>query len=311
MNCFVRSIPCLLLMLHSGIACFFVFAAEDDFVVNGLSEQLVGKDVLDAQVKPVVVIKNPAVAPIDDAAVNQFKKFIFSQDGNAELGDQRINAEREQTINALDRVVRLTDNQRRKLDLAGQIDRQRFLDRVKVASQNFLTELGRTKEAQKEMMLLRAKTNAELLGCGSFFMKAVPTVLDKNQLAFITERKRSIHGGLIKKALRDFEARLTLSEHQRESLAQIMLDEIPYRPTSENGELLVSRSEQMMMMYRLSCIADQKIESLFDPVEWQKVQPLLQGCYHYKEYLVDRGLLDPNSDVLNADNPSIRFKEPK
>ena len=36
-----------------------------------------------------------------------------------------------------------------------------------------------------------------------------------------------------------------------------------------------------------------------------------EECYHYKEYLVDRGLIDPNLDALNVDDPMIRNKESK
>ncbi len=311
MNGFVRSFPCGPFLLLSSIACFSVFASDDDFVVDRLDENATGNEIPGAQIQRLAVIRDLAIDPIDDEVVVQFEKFIFHQDGNAKLGELRMNAEREQAINALDRVVRLTNTQKRKLDLAGQIDCRRFLNRVKAASQNFRNPVHRTNESQKEMMRLRAKTDSGVLSSDSFFIKSISVILDSSQMVLLNERKRSIHHGLIKKSLRDFEARLTLSERQRESLTQIMLDEIPYDPTSENGELLVSRSEQMMMMYRLSCIADEKIESLFAPAQWHKVQPLIKECYHYKEYLVDRGLLDPEADVVHADDPAIRIKEPK
>jgi hypothetical protein len=205
----------------------------------------------------------------------------------------------------------LTENQRRKLDLAGEIDRLRFLDQVKAVSHHLRARIVLTEDDQKVVRQLQAKSTNGILGPESFFSKSTPVILDHNQLALLNERKHSTYSGLIRDALRNFEARLTLSEQQRESLTQIMLDEIPYDPTSENGELLVGRSERIMMMYRLSCYADKKIESLFDPIQWEKVRPMLEECYHYQEYLVDRGLLDPDLENLNADQPMIRNKESK
>ena len=311
MNGFVRSFPCGPFLLLSSIACFSVFASEDDYVVDRLDENSTDNELPGAQVQRLVVIRDLAIARNGAPLQLQFEKMIFSQDGSAQLGHQRIKADREQAINALDRAVQLTDLQKRKLDLAGQVDHQRFLDRFKAASQIFCAQGGWTKEDQKVIRQLEAKATNGLIGPDSFFMKSIPVTLNNNQLALLNERKRSIHSSMIKKALRDFDARLTLSERQRESLTQIMLDQIPYDPTSENGELLVSRSEQMTMMYRLSCIANEKIEPLFAPIEWHKVQPMLEQCYHYKEYLIERRLLDPEADVVNADDGAIRIKEPK
>ena len=91
-----------------------------------------------------------------------------------------------------------------------------------------------------------------------------------------------------------------------------MLDQIPYAPTNENSELLsASHVRTVVMKYRVSRHADHEIESLFAPVEWQKVQPLLKEWYNSKDHFVELGLLDPEPDVLNVDDPTIRFKEPK
>ena len=311
MSCFVRSFPIQLLVLLSGVVYSSVFAAEDDVVNDCLDAQLTKDGVNAAKIQKVFAIRNQAIVPIGDRAAIQFEKMIFRQDGSAAIGDLWVKAEREQVINSLDRTVQLTDNQKRRFDLAGEIDRRRFLSQVKAVSQMIRGGLDFTEEDQKAVRLLQAKATTGLLGPGSFFIKSIPTILANNQLALLNERKRSIHSGLIRNALRDFEARLTLSEQQRKSLTQIMLDEIPYDPASENGELLAARSERIMMMYRLSCFANEKIESLFDPVQWQKVRPMLEECYHYKEYLIERGLLDPDADVVEADQPAIRMKEPK
>ena len=311
MNCFLRSFLIRPPVLLFSIACLSVFASDDDFVVDRLEEKSMDNEVPGAQVQRLAVIRDLAIARNGTPLQLQFEKMIFSQDGSAQFGHQRIKAEREQAINALDRAVQLTDHQKRKLDLAGQVDHQRFLDRFQAASQIFCAQGGWTKEDQKVIRQLEVKATNGLIGPDSFFMKSIPVTLNNNQLALLNERKRSIHSSMIKKALRDFDARLTLSERQRESLTQIMLDQIPYDPTSENGELLVSRSEKMMMMYRLSCIANEKIEPLFDPIEWHKVQPMLEQCYHYKEYLIDRALLDPDTDVVDADDPAIRIKKAK
>ncbi len=276
MNCIVQSFPIQLLVLLSGVVCFSVFAAEDDIVNDRPEEQLTEDGVNAAKIQRGFAIRNQAMVPIGDRAALQFEKMIFRQEGNAAIGDQWIKAEREQAINSLDRAAQLTDNQKRRFDLAGEIDRRRFLSQVKAASQKIRGGLDFTEEDQKVIRHLQAKTTTGLLGPGSFFIKSIPTILGNNQLALLNERKRSIHSGLIRNALRDFEARLTLSEQQRKSLTQIMLDEIPYDPASENGELLAARSERIMMMYRLSCIANEKIESLFEPIQWQKVRPMLE-----------------------------------
>ena len=311
MKNFVRTFPCWTFLLLSSVACFSVFASEDDFVVESFTEQSEGNEVPGAQVQGLVIIRNVANAQDGAPLQLQFEKLIFSQDASPQLGHQRIKAEREQAVNALDRAVQLTDRQKRKLDLAGQIDHQRFFDRLKAASHVIRAHGGLTKEDQIVIRQLASKAMHGLYGPDSFFMKSIPVILDRNQLALLNERKHSIHSGLIKNAVRDFEARLTLSEDQRNRLIQIMLDEIPFDPASENGELLVARSERILMMYRLSCFAKEKIETLFDPIQWQKVRPMLEECYHYKEYLVDRGLLDPDLDTLNADHATIQTKESK
>ncbi len=310
MQRYVRSLQNRFLLFLSSVVCFSVFASEDDRAVDRLSAPALADEV-HVGLFFGKGVRHWANAHIDDADERQFEEFIFSRDGSAELGDKRINTERDQAINALDCAVRLTDNQKRKFDLAGQIDRRRFFNRVHAARQNFYAAF-RTMEVQTELMQLRAKTCVGLLGSESFFMKSIPVILNSSQLAVINERKHSLHIGLIKSVLRDFESRLTLNEYQRESLVKIMFDQIPYAPTNENSEFLsVSHVRTAVMKYRVSRHADHEIESLFAPVEWQKVQPLLKEWYNLKEHFVELGLLDPEPDVLNVDDPTIRFKEPK
>ena len=77
MKNFVRTFPCWTFLLLSSVACFSVFASEDDFVVESFTEQSEGNEVPGAQVQGLVIIRNVANAQDGAPLQLQFEKFIF------------------------------------------------------------------------------------------------------------------------------------------------------------------------------------------------------------------------------------------
>jgi len=299
---------CLFPILTS--VCAGAFAADDDVEIEEVSASSAEIEIR----RPRIVRLAPVVRRLtkeesDAQQVAQFERAIFMKDYTAQRGRWTINSELDCVINRLDGLCQLTDSQKQKLQLAGRADRKHFFDRVDAA--RVTSREGNTVESQAEIQMLQVKTVTGILGSDSFFAKSVRMTLTDEQLGKLDECRRSNRAASIERTLGDVERIVKLEQSQRDAFIQLLLEEVPYPPDFENFGLLMGNSERMAMMYHLSQIADEKIKSFLDPVQWETLKPHLREFRTFKLYLIQRGLIASNANATAAMNPAQPPKEQK
>src|SRR5438128_7468487 len=79
----------------------------------------------------------PAVAAAPTVTDEQFDQWVFQQDRNAFEARRRLDSQLALQVEDIDRACKLTDAQKKKLQLAGRGDVKRFFDRYETVRQKF------------------------------------------------------------------------------------------------------------------------------------------------------------------------------
>src|SRR4051794_31427893 len=119
------------------------------------------------------------------AAASSFDLKLFGNLGTVASARVRAEALLRLQVDEVDRAARLTDAQRRRLELAGRGDLRRFFDRVEEKRTEYMLLRDQQKLAHfvVELRTLRAEYEAGLFGPGSIFARAVATILGPEQAA--------------------------------------------------------------------------------------------------------------------------------
>jgi hypothetical protein len=203
----------------------------------------------------------------------QFERRIFTNDGNAERGKQRIDSDLEEAIERIDRACQLSEPQKRKLSLAGRADRKHFLDRVEAVRESGRTGNGADRKLISEIESLQRQDEKGLIGADSFFAKAITVVLTSNQ---IDQCQRWRHEEFVETMLLDISSMTELEPSQRQPLTKLMREQIPNPELFWASDWMFRQGEMREMKHRFAALSDEELKQLFSPLQWQKLQPMLK-----------------------------------
>ncbi len=268
-----------------------LFAADDDQIIEPnfvpKTGPVVGAVPLMLQRnQPIAVVNRPRLVSDEDEFVH-----LLSSGGDSRALEQRFDITRTQAIDALSEFCLLTDGQKQKLDLAGQIDQRRFLNRIDAALKKMQADARQDENTLKEIQWLQSRVRHGIFGYGSFFVKSLRTTLDHEQLFQLDDRRSQIFSKK-RNPLRDIEAIVAMEEEQKNALLHLMLDETPYDPALWTSETLAANYERMTMLYFFSCAEKEKIKSTVGDAAWLKLQPHLEEFQGFKLFLASRGIID-------------------
>ena len=280
-------IPLVISMMIVGS----LFAADDDQIIElnfvPKTRPVIGAVPLLLQRNQPLAVGNQFQLVSDDDEV----VHLLTNGGDSSALGQRLDITRMQAIDALSEFCLLTDYQKQKLDLAGQIDQRRFLKRIDAAFQKLHAGARQDENTQKEIQWLRSRVRHGIFGYGSFFVKSLRTTLDQEQLYQLDDRRSQIFSKK-RNPLRDIEAIVAMEEEQRNALLHLMLDETPYDPALWTSETPAANYERMTMLYFFSCAEEEKIKSTVGDAAWLKLQPHLEELQGFKLFLASRGIVD-------------------
>jgi len=184
-------------------------------------------------------------------------------------------------IELLEKATELTDAQRRKLELAGQLDIQRFFDGYESIKRRFKFGTMPRNEWQATVARMQAevkpfKTRYEtgIHGKTSLFAKTLTNTLDQDQRTSVQTldqaRANRAYTNYIRYTLASIDLKFPLSKKQRETISELLLERTT--PPESYGPLL---HPTYHVISRMAQIEDQ-IRVLFSDEEWAVIEPLIE-----------------------------------
>lgn len=237
---------------------------------------------------------------------SQFERWVVTQFKTQNGPRQQLELQLAARVRRLTLQCRLTDEQARKLEVAGRGDIKRFMDRfesVANALKNPKSKVEELRAARGEMHSLGMPALARLFGEDSLLQKTLVGTLDPGQSAAyqkaMTERNKNRHEAVIESAVKTIQDNLGLSERQRDRLKQVLLAET--RPPRKFGDA----PDVVLVLFQASRINDDRLKPIFDDGQWRVFQHWMSVYLdrpRAQEALAKRGfVLDDESGAGVAD----------
>jgi hypothetical protein len=243
----------------------------------------------------------PDAVHVQDMRVN-IDHWLFPGAQNAEAGRQRTLARVKLLLAEIDRVCRLSEEQKQKLELAARGDTQRFFDQVEMLRAKFepaANDQDVINRMWQEVQPLQAKQQIGLTGPESLLVRTLPRTLDDQQQrayqAVENERLQFRYKAAIAVALHNLEETIALRHEQREALTRLLSDLAPPRT--------VGRYDYYLILHRLGNIPQAKLQTLVDQRQWQPLQQALDQARRMRATLVAQGYLAEDLDAKAPEKP--------
>ncbi len=239
-----------------------------------------------------------------------FEQWVFNRGGgpggNAASARKELDRSLLLNIQDIDRVCKLTETQKKKLELAGRGDIKRFYDHYEVVKQKF----QRLKQKQQDdnwqelwnelwqdINPLQMSFQSGLFHEDSLLHKSLRHTLTAEQLpryqAQAEERRRFYHLASIELAVNSFEECMPLRDAQRQELIALLLKELKPPRKSNRNELYV-------VMVQMSLLPDDKLKPVFDRTQWKMVRAHLDNYKGSVQWLKQSGQWPEDDDDVDA-----------
>jgi hypothetical protein len=181
----------------------------------------------------------------------------------------------------LEKATELSDPQRSKLELAGQLDIQRFFASYEDTKRSY--KFGRmprdqwraaVARMQAEAKPFKAKFEAGIHGKSSLYAKTLANTLDQDQLTSVQTldqvRAHRTYANYIRYTLAFIDPKVPLSKQQRETISELLLQHTT--PPESYGTMLVPAYRVLSRMAQI----EERIRGLFSDQEWAVIEPLIK-----------------------------------
>jgi hypothetical protein len=234
---------------------------------------------------------------VQNISDQQIDNWIFREDHSAEAARRRQESLLTLKVEDVDRVCRLSAQQKQKLLLTGQGDIKRFFDRYEILKEKCRTLMGANPDLNavlQETSPMAMTLTLGLFGTGSLFHKSIGNVLSKPQVgtydAVSQERIRFRHNANIDLLVTTLEEGVPLSSAQRQKFAEFLRKEI--KPARITGSY-----DFYYLMWQLGEVPEEKLKANFDNAQWRGVErfvtqyrgiePTLRQAGYFKNHEVD------------------------
>jgi len=206
-------------------------------------------------------------------------------------------------IEDANRVCKLTEDQKKKLTLAGKGDLKHFFDQVAEKKRRFQllkNDQNRINEIFQEIQPLQLVLNSGPYDDGSIFAKTIPKTLDESQMALyqqvIHEKNQYRYRAKVELVVATLDQALGMKGDQRKQLVDLLLADT--RVPSRYGQY-----DYYLVMYQMARIPESKLKPMFDDAQWKLLQNQFTQAQGMEQFLKQNGLLD-------AKNPDNEFRKP-
>jgi hypothetical protein len=226
-----------------------------------------------------------------------FNQWVFQHFGNAQNARKRLDTMLALQAYEVDRICAMSEDQKRKLQLAGRGDIKRFFDRVEESRKKFQlvnNDQNKLPEILQEIQPLHASLQSGLFADDSIFAKTLRVTLTPEQLKQYEQvdgdRRLFRHRARIEMAVATFDNSLPMRDDQRQRLVALLLEEIRFPKRS-------GPNDQYVVLVQMSRLPDEKLKPLFDGSQWQVLRRLLDRMKGMEQQLKQAGVLGDEADV--------------
>lgn len=260
----------------------------------------------DADEAEAEAVMNPHMVVYSD---EQFDQWVFGGGKNLAVVRASTDSLLARQIEEIDRACGLTDDQKKKLRLAGRGDLKRFFDvydEKKHKFQALKNDQNKINEIFQEIQPLQASIAAGLFGEGSIFAKTVGKTLDPPQaerFEKIAKEKRTYrYRARVELAVNLLDNYVGLTADQRHRLAAVLVEET--RPPKKFG-----RYDYQVVILQASKLPEARLRPIFpDDAQWRKVRRQMDQVKGLELYLRNNGFLPDGAPAAPDAKP--KEKEP-
>lgn len=253
---------------------------------------------------PAVVVEAEFQVPAE-----AFDQWVFQKVGSSRVARIHLLDLLEVRIAAVDAACRLTEDQQRKLTLAGRIDVRQLFDRIEGIRDEFLV-VRRDQEAFNKAKIwdrtapLQAAIAGGVFGRGSLYQKVLVSTLAADQQTcwqeVHAERRRYAYEAKIRLTLVALQQSLPLTEDQRNRLVELLLMQTP-------PPLRVGPYEQHYVLYQFGQLETRDLARLLTLSQLRGLRRHVRSFPEaQRNFLDEQGLLPGNE----ASSPAAQAELP-
>lgn len=268
-------------------------------VVRGLSQVCVAVACaalwLAGSTRPAAAVEVVMMAQVGKVQVdeNDVISWVFNNHGTIESVRNEASELLNARIRLVDRACSLSDEQRRKLTLAGRGDIHRFFTRFEAFRRTVRTGSVPQDEWQQmwqRLQPIQTEYQRGLHHPDSLFVKSIRPTLDTEQFAALQEferrRDERYYLAMVKGAIAMIENDVPLTIRQRQQLLDTIMAE--GHPQKVNWN---SQYKFYFVLYQISLLPEEKLKPIFLENEWQVVSAILRQGRAYKQIFEQQGIV--------------------
>lgn len=238
---------------------------------------------------------------------NQFEQWVFQNLQTVAAARSKLEQSLTLQTEDVDQACRLSEAQKKKLQLAGRGDMKRFFDRVEVVRQKFLLvrkDQQRFNDIWQDIQPLQTEFNDGLFGDDSIFRKTLRNTLDQPQW----EQYARIHGerlafrfrAKVELTVAMLENAVPLRDEQRQKLIALIVAETPLPRR-------FGQYDYYLLLWNISKLPDEKLKPIFDATQWKVLKQQLAQGRGMEQWLKQSGML-PKEDEAGEHEPDEKPK---
>lgn len=246
-----------------------------------------------------------------EVAESVFDDWAFRHGETAETTRAKLERDLVSQIEDVDRVVKLTGEQRAKLLLAGGIDVKRYFDDVEAVRKKFLSvrkDRQRFGDIWREIHPLQSRIYAGIFDEDSIFRKSLRKTLSPEQAGeherSEQERRAFLYRAEVECLVALLEDVLPLEAEQRERLLDLVIRETR-RPR------ISSEYDHYVVLWQLSRLPEDQLKPIFDETQWKVLTEQFRNMRDIGELLKKNGKLSFEGDPPPGEGEPEKQKDPK
>jgi hypothetical protein len=227
----------------------------------------------------------------------QFEQWVFQPYTNEAGARQRLESLLAMRIEDIGRACNLTEAQKKKLQLAGRGDINRYFDRYEQIKQKFKAldnNREKLQEIQPDVIPMRTILQSGLFHDDSLLYKSLRNALTDEQFtrydSAVQEVRAFRHMANIQRAVAILEEGVPLRDVQRQELITLLRKETkpPPRP---------SQLDFQWTMYQIGRIPETSLKPLFSDTQWKVISRQLEQYRGLGPTLQQNGLLPDGGEL--------------
>jgi hypothetical protein len=200
---------------------------------------------------------------------DQFDAWIFQNVRNSTVARTQLIKSLRLHADDVDRGCALSEDQRKKLHLAGRGDINRFFEQVEIERQKFLLvrkDPKKFNEIWQDIQPLQLNFQAGLHGENSLFQKTLRNMLATEQLESFSrheaERRDFHYRAKVELVVSMLESAIPLRDEQRQKLIVLVV-------TQTKPPQHFTQQDFNVVLWNLSKLPESKLKPLFDETQWK------------------------------------------